>query len=339
MYFQNLLHDVRLHLNQVQGLLAEGFSYLDRDPDALLYIRLTDLEKSWSELQFEVRCLSRSHLKTSSAPVQLYFVKQGSPVSPLYNKIPFSRERKIAVELPRGRSLLAEKGRTQVAKLSIPYRALIKSRVKNHWHRSKLSDTNSNISFSDTKSAASTNFSKPGSTSDISESVRNLISKIKNRSQNKLTPSPGNLKFMNLAYPESFGNLSNLDLSTMELEDRSVCKSRQSPSRLGARLSPPMEEESPNSKRRRMNCDTPNSMSSRCGSASPMFGPHVFPDPAQSHLDTTFSPTDSPVPNNSQDFNKTVKKAELWPSIKSDYQFLMDEEIIDTCKVNYFFNI
>ena len=77
-------------------------------------------------------------------------------------------------------------------------------------------------------------------------------------------------------------------------------------------------------KRRRMNADTPSSLSSCSGSGSPL----MSGDNSQSG-----TPTSSPAGTLRRDFKQRYKKDELWKAIESDYKYLMDKEIIETCQV------
>ena len=43
------------------------------------------------------------------------------------------------------------------------------------------------------------------------------------------------------------------------------------------------------------------------------------------------TPTDSP--HGTVDFRKRYRQDELWAAIRSDYQYLMGDDIIETCKV------
>ncbi|XP_076464903.1 uncharacterized protein LOC143296731 [Babylonia areolata] len=74
-------------------------------------------------------------------------------------------------------------------------------------------------------------------------------------------------------------------------------------------------------KRRRMNGDPAGSMSS--GSGSPLMS-------ADSSMAAT--PTSSPAGTLPRDFRQRYKKDELWKAIESNYQYLMDKEIIETCQ-------
>ena len=77
-------------------------------------------------------------------------------------------------------------------------------------------------------------------------------------------------------------------------------------------------------KRRRMNADTPSSLSSCSGSGSPL----MSGDNSQSG-----TPTSSPAGSLRRDFKQRYKKDELWKAIESNYKYLMDKEIIETCQV------
>lgn len=80
-------------------------------------------------------------------------------------------------------------------------------------------------------------------------------------------------------------------------------------------------------KRRRLNIDTPSTVSSR--SMSPCQGDVTLDDTL---LDT---PTDSPSGSLTRDYKQHYRKDALWKAIESDYQYLMDGEIIDTCRVSF----
>lgn len=93
-----------------------------------------------------------------------------------------------------------------------------------------------------------------------------------------------------------------------------------------------IKENSPSlPKRRRLEDDTVSSISSRTDS----------PVSVDSFMDESFcaTPTDnSPSrPPTLSDFRKHYKKDELWAAIESNYQYLMDDEIIETCRVRIFF--
>ncbi|KAL8613807.1 hypothetical protein ACOMHN_029664 [Nucella lapillus] len=74
-------------------------------------------------------------------------------------------------------------------------------------------------------------------------------------------------------------------------------------------------------KRRRLNLDGLGGLSS--GSGSPLIS-------ADSSVSVT--PTSSPAGTLPRDFRQRYKKDELWRAIKSDYQYLMDKEIIESCQ-------
>ena len=75
-------------------------------------------------------------------------------------------------------------------------------------------------------------------------------------------------------------------------------------------------------KRRRMNTDTPSSVSS-CSDS-----PLISGDNSMSG-----TPTSSPAGTLPRDFKQRYKKDELWKAIESNYEYLMDKEIIETCQV------
>ena len=75
-------------------------------------------------------------------------------------------------------------------------------------------------------------------------------------------------------------------------------------------------------KRRRMNADTSSSLSSCSGS------PLMSGDNSQNG-----TPTSSPAGTLRRDFKQRYKKDELWKAIESNYKYLMDKEIIETCQV------
>ncbi|XP_041353750.1 uncharacterized protein LOC121371719 [Gigantopelta aegis] len=77
-------------------------------------------------------------------------------------------------------------------------------------------------------------------------------------------------------------------------------------------------------KRRKMNGDTPSSiLSSRSGS------PSLFEWCDDSRSST---PGGSPAPRTLAEFKKYYRKDELWKAIEPSYQYLMDKEIIETCR-------
>ncbi|XP_064600095.1 uncharacterized protein LOC135466505 isoform X2 [Liolophura sinensis] len=87
-------------------------------------------------------------------------------------------------------------------------------------------------------------------------------------------------------------------------------------------------------KRRRMElwgfC-TPSTVSSCSGSPSRGTTPDTTLD--DSMLSTpSESPAGTLTREDRRDFKKRYKKDELWPAIESNYQYLMDDEIIETCK-------
>lgn len=89
-------------------------------------------------------------------------------------------------------------------------------------------------------------------------------------------------------------------------------------------------------KRRRMElwglC-TPSTVSSCSGSPSRGTTPDTTLD--DSMLSTpSESPAGTLTREDRRDFKKRYKKDELWPAIESNYQYLMDDEIIETCKVS-----
>jgi hypothetical protein len=118
-------------------------------------------------------------------------------------------------------------------------------------------------------------------------------------------------------------------------------------------------------KRRKLNYDTPSYTPSPCGSPKSgnstlnlrsgdtsfdeqsslllpdNFGDQLFSTDTSTCSSPAISP--SPTPNTFQTanplkgnrFRGRYKKDELWPAIEGNYQFLMDEEIIETCKVSY----
>ena len=75
-------------------------------------------------------------------------------------------------------------------------------------------------------------------------------------------------------------------------------------------------------KRRRMNADTSSSVSSCSGS------PLVSGDNSLSG-----TPSSSPAGTLRRDFKQRYRKDELWKAIESNYKYLMDKEIIETCQV------
>ena len=78
-------------------------------------------------------------------------------------------------------------------------------------------------------------------------------------------------------------------------------------------------------KRRKMNGDTPSSiLSSRSGS------PSLFEWCDDSRSST---PGGSPAPRSLSEFKKHYRKDALWKAIEPSYQYLMDKEIIETCRV------
>ncbi|GAB1600555.1 uncharacterized protein LOC115209158 [Argonauta hians] len=88
-----------------------------------------------------------------------------------------------------------------------------------------------------------------------------------------------------------------------------------------------IKENSPSfPKRRRVDEDSQSCRSSRTDS----------PVSVDSFLDESFcpTPTDSPSARVAtlSDFKKHYKKDELWAAIESNYQYLMDDEIIETCR-------
>ena len=102
---------------------------------------------------------------------------------------------------------------------------------------------------------------------------------------------------------------------------------------LGHRASPTKMEDSPiQTKRRCMNGDINTKASDRpkhLKFETPTA--HIFDESFDS---TVSSPTDSPCSlRTPKDIKIKYKKDELWAAIESDYQYLMDEEIIDACKV------
>ncbi|XP_067682789.1 nuclear migration protein unc-83-like isoform X1 [Haliotis asinina] len=76
-------------------------------------------------------------------------------------------------------------------------------------------------------------------------------------------------------------------------------------------------------KRRKMNGDTPSSMSSRSVS------PSAFDWWDESRSST---PGGSPAPHSLVEFKRKYRKDELWKAIESHYQYLMGKEIIETCR-------
>lgn len=90
-----------------------------------------------------------------------------------------------------------------------------------------------------------------------------------------------------------------------------------------------MKENSPSfPKRRRLEDDAQSCISSRTDS----------PVSVDSFMDESFCPTPTDSPSTRvatlSDFKKHYKKDELWAAIESNYQYLMDDEIIETCRVS-----
>lgn len=88
-----------------------------------------------------------------------------------------------------------------------------------------------------------------------------------------------------------------------------------------------MKENSPSfPKRRRLEDDAQSCISSRTDS----------PVSVDSFMDESFCPTPTDSPSTRvatlSDFKKHYKKDELWAAIESNYQYLMDDEIIETCR-------
>ena len=152
-----------------------------------------------------------------------------------------------------------------------------------------------------------------------------------------------NLRVMKSSFPSSLGNISG---------EPSPTASQQ---RLSPRSSPFTREDYPMlSKRRRMNTDTPSPPASPMGSpgaATQLLDPGLsgldsFDDSgsrtidefSDSNVSSMGSPGGSPAPyRKGRSSLKRFRKDELWAAIRSDYQYLMDEEIIETCKVRRHF--
>lgn len=127
-----------------------------------------------------------------------------------------------------------------------------------------------------------------------------------------------NLRLMRTLHPTSLHDLPAMSKSPP----------RSTSPRLGPRSSPPLEEEEAPAKRPRL-------------SPSPPFdGTFDYPSDLS-------SPSEGPSPSGSppkftsaaQELSSKYKKDMLWAAIQSDYQYLMDKEIIETCKVREVFDL
>ena len=160
--------------------------------------------------------------------------------------------------------------------------------------------------------------------------------------------SEDNLVLMKAAFPSSQGNLGMAEATVSSGEVRS---GRNSP--LGIRASSCGDDSPVQLKRRRMNEDMPGDAESSAGT-SPRDSPaslHLMLNPGltlplgSTSFDDTFdefsdsqlsSPGDSPSmfrSKNKEALRGKYRKDELWAAIKSDYHYLMDGEIIETCRV------
>ena len=125
----------------MNDVIARSHDYLRDDSDPLLDFDLASLRDHWLELKRIVKDLGRSAqlLRGFQTQVQLYYTTAGnSPISsPIKERLPVGEKRVIALDRggDAGRSLLKEKGRRWFAKLSIPYRVFIKSKVKLRYRR------------------------------------------------------------------------------------------------------------------------------------------------------------------------------------------------------------
>nr|KAG5714588.1 hypothetical protein BaRGS_007034 [Batillaria attramentaria] len=114
---------------------------------------------------------------------------------------------------------------------------------------------------------------------------------------------------------------SRMDLSTGILDESNTSSSEAKTADESGTDNPDDLDFPTEPKRRRMNLDTPSSLSSCSGS------PLISGD---NSLNVT--PSSSPAGTLRRDFKKHYKKDELWKAIESNYQYLMDKEIIETCQ-------
>lgn len=176
--------------------------------------------------------------------------------------------------------------------------------------------------------------------------------------------SEDNLILMKTAFPQSLSNILMDSIKPMKGATRSGRTSpnnggsgRSSP--LGVRAVPPSGDYSPVLlKRRRLNDDAPSDFQSTTtsGGSSPRDSPtslHLMLNPGMSLGSTSFDDTfddlsdsqlssqeNSPAVFKGQEaesLRRKYRKDELWAAIKSDYNYLMDGEIIETCKVGFLY--
>lgn len=113
---------------------------------------------------------------------------------------------------------------------------------------------------------------------------------------------------------------SCLDLSVAVLDESTTSSSENKTADDSSTDTPDDADLPTEPKRRRMNLDM-SALSSN--SESPLIS-------GDSSLNGT--PTSSPAGTLRRDFKKHYKKDELWKAIESNYQYLMDKEIIETCQ-------
>ena len=313
----------------MQELLTEGNLVADSEPALQLGLEsdLVNLQYNWKLYNYKLRALR--HRRSRSEEVDLFVVKSKFPVSPLFHRLPSPCEKRVLLKFNGSRSLLASEGRIKVPKLSPAYRAAIKSKVKRHSLRTGRISEKSNSPHSSIISNGSSSASDGTEASNISQEC--------------------NLQKLKGAFPRSFENLS----SSMEAREETYHKDGSPPLHPG-KLHLPLdgiEREvatlladaalPSEAKRRRMNGNH-TSGDSRMSTPedSPVRMLTFYDSDMDSSNVSSATEMESPMQEHkslAKDIKGRYKKDELWAAIQSDYAYLMDEEIIETCRVGLFF--
>ncbi len=387
--------DVRGHKSCVEGLIRQGWSYLQDDPDTLLFLDVANLDHHWQQLKEKFKKLGpanrprtyeKKHQKEAfslalvptkeavdhnqlasslsvlkSANVDLEDSNKVTQHKVLCDSLQVKARKHFANSYNISTKLQGRAGVTQnkpvVLVQTIKSQSLAQRKSQNPPIRNaeKLSyfphqSVEMAGRMSDKEGGAPTRAGFIPLGSAASASFKPLGGTMGGRPQpsSPIAVRPSNLHMMKSNFPSSSGNLS-----LEELADRRSTSSsprlRGNSSGGGSspklRASPCGNDESPVvTKRRRMNTDTPSSVSSprdsptlnmsELGSDSfDDLGSHTFDDLSDSQLSSPG--TESPALRTKKIFRGKYRKDELWAAIESDYQYLMDEEIIETCRVRH----
>ena len=298
------MSEAKVYKARITQLLEQGHDHTVSNPDKPLDFDLAQLGEKWLELKQLLKDLSREGRRLTGGgseqhPVYLSYSTTDKHTVSTGILFPSASNRRIGISRrdPK-QSLLKEKGRTYVTKLSIPYRVFIKSKVKQQYFGHKSADNSfADTSFSefsfDSSSLNSSRSYSPTTVQcqgpDVEYTGGNILKAVSERENDDKKHDNTNTHCASRSevdhtyqQPEEEGN-NNTNFSDVEevkeLEDimamvvESGRGSPKSTGKSGTRASPvPIEQCSPiTSKRRRLNSD--DDSASSIGSPSPRGSP------------------------------------------------------------------